>query len=123
MVILSIETLNFPNVPQADQVIIDDLVYHDDGISHVAARLGFQDEIDVPRILSQAVARGLEGDCNVSTASYFLSRMTIVPTDAPGMPKWRKKLFMAVARNSADPVAYFGLPDDRTVVMGSHVTF
>jgi KUP system potassium uptake protein len=28
---------------------------------------------------------------------------------------------MGVARNSSNPVAYFGLPDDRTVVMGSHV--
>jgi KUP system potassium uptake protein len=49
--------------------------------------------------------------------------MTVVPTDAPGLPKWREKLFMAIARNSAKPVAYFGLPDDRTVVIGSHVTF
>jgi KUP system potassium uptake protein len=49
--------------------------------------------------------------------------MTIVPTDAPGLTKWRKKLFMAIARNSANPVTYYGLPDDRTVVMGSQVTF
>jgi KUP system potassium uptake protein len=44
-----------------------------------------------------------------------------VPTDAPGMARWRKKLFTTIARNAADPVPYFGLPDDRTVVMGSHV--
>jgi hypothetical protein len=30
---------------------------------------------------------------------------------------------MANARNASDPVAYFGLPDDRTVATGSHVTF
>jgi KUP system potassium uptake protein len=28
---------------------------------------------------------------------------------------------MVLARNTSNPVAYFGLPDDRTVVMGSHV--
>ena len=39
------------------------------------------------------------------------------------MRRWRKRLFMALARNASNPVAYFGLPDDRTVVMGSHVTF
>jgi KUP system potassium uptake protein len=37
------------------------------------------------------------------------------------MPKWRKKLFVAISRNAADPVEYFGLPGDRTVVMGSHI--
>ena len=123
VVILSIETLKVPNVPAGEQVIVDDLGYRDDGISHVIARVGFQDELDVPRMLELAVARGLEGDCDVDRASYFLSRMTIVPTDAPTMRRWRKKLFMAVARNSCNPVTYFRLPDDRTVVMGSHVTF
>jgi KUP system potassium uptake protein len=123
VVIISIETLKVPKAPEADQVTIDDLGYRDDGISHVTAHLGFQDPTDVPRILDHAVTRGLEGDCNPRTASYFLSRMTIVPTGARGMSRWRKKLFMAVARNSADPVAHFGLPDERTVVMGSHVKF
>jgi KUP system potassium uptake protein len=123
VVILSIDTLKVPNVPATEQVAIDDLGYRDDGISHVTASVGFQDEIDVPRILAMAVERGLEGDCDVDRASYFLSRMTIVPTDAPTMRPWRKKLFMAVARNSSNPVTYFQLPDDRTVVMGSHVTF
>jgi KUP system potassium uptake protein len=48
--------------------------------------------------------------------------MTIVPTAAPGMSGWQKNLFLLVARNAADPVTYFGLPDDATVVMGSRVT-
>jgi KUP system potassium uptake protein len=122
-VIVSIQTLNVPHVPEADQVIIDDLGYKDDGISHVTARVGFQDEHDVPRILELARERGLERDCDPVTASYFVSRMTIVPTGAPGMASWRKKLFVAIARNSANPVVYFALPDDRTVVMGSHVSF
>ena len=39
------------------------------------------------------------------------------------MSRWRKRLFVAVARNASDPVAYFGLPDERTVAMGRHVTF
>jgi KUP system potassium uptake protein len=122
-VIISIHTRNVPHVAEHDQVTIDDLGYQDDGISHVSAQLGFQDDIDVPRILRLAVRRGLEGQCDPNTASYFLSRMTIVLTDAPGMARWRKKLFLAVARNASDPVVYFGLPDDRTVAMGSHVKF
>ncbi|HEX8105109.1 MAG TPA: potassium transporter Kup [Solirubrobacteraceae bacterium] len=123
VVIISIETLNVPNVPEADQVSVDDLGYRDDGISHVSARVGFQDRVEVPHLLDLAVGQGLEGDCNTSSASYFVSRMTIVPTDDAGMSRWRKKLFLTLARNTSNPVAYFGLPDDRTVVMGSHVNF
>jgi KUP system potassium uptake protein len=123
VVIMSIDTQRVPNVPEADQVSIDDLGYRDDGISHVTARVGFQDDIVVPRLLHLAVERGLERECDVATASYFLSRMTLVVTDAPGMSRWRKRLFVAVARNASDPVSYFGLPDERTVAMGRHVTF
>ena len=85
VVIVSIETLRVPHVPPDDVVTIDDLGYGDDGISHVTARLGFQDETDVPRIVRMAARKGLERDVNVDSASFFLSRMTIVRTDAPGM--------------------------------------
>jgi KUP system potassium uptake protein len=34
---------------------------------------------------------------------------------------WRQRLFVAMARNAADPVEYFGLPMNRTVVMGAHI--
>ncbi len=37
------------------------------------------------------------------------------------MAMWRKKLFVAIARNASNPVQYFNLPDERTVVMGAHV--
>jgi len=123
VVIFSVETLNVPTVPPTERVAIDDLGYRDDGVSHVTGRLGFSDEVNVPELLEFAVRNGLEGDCNVATASFFLSRMSIVPTAAPGLARWRKMLFVALARNASNPVAYFGLPDDRTVVMGSHITF
>jgi KUP system potassium uptake protein len=31
------------------------------------------------------------------------------------MALWRKKLYVAMARNAADPAKYFRLPDTRTV--------
>ena len=43
----------------------------------------------------------------MSTASCLLSGMTIVATSAPGMRRWQKKLFMALARNASDPVVHF----------------
>jgi KUP system potassium uptake protein len=78
------------------------------------------DKIDVPATLRR-VAGDVEGEFDLDRASYFLSRITIVRTDAPGMSRWRKRLFMAIARNAANPVTLFGLPDDRTVVLSSHI--
>jgi KUP system potassium uptake protein len=122
VVIVSVVTERVPHVPEIQRVTIDDLGYADDGITHVSARFGFLDDVDVPRTLRRAAKR-LEGEEHIDLrrATYFLSRITIVPTDEPGMALWRKKLFIAIARNTSNPVAYFGLPDDRTVVLGSHV--
>jgi KUP system potassium uptake protein len=101
-------------------VTVDDLGYRDDGITHVTARFGFQDDLDVPRTLRRAAKR-LERDADFEHVSYFLSRITIIPGKAPGMAPWRKKLFIAIARNAASPVPYFHLPDDRTIVMSAHI--
>ena len=43
---------------------------------------------------------------------------TIRVTDAPGMERWRKRVFVAIWRNAANPVEYFHLPDRRTITMG-----
>jgi KUP system potassium uptake protein len=37
------------------------------------------------------------------------------------MTRWRKQLFLATARITADAAEYFGLPQDKTVIMGSHI--
>jgi KUP system potassium uptake protein len=56
-----------------------------------------------------------------SISSYLVSRITIVRSNSPGMRAWRKRLFIALARNAASPIEYFGLPSDRTVVLGGHI--
>jgi KUP system potassium uptake protein len=120
VVIMSIETLRVPHVPLDERVTIDDLGYRDDGITHMTARIGFMDKINVPATLRRA-AKDVEGELDLERASYFLSRISIVATDAPGMARWRKRLFVAIARNAANPVSLFGLPDDQTVVLSSHI--
>jgi len=37
------------------------------------------------------------------------------------MNRWRKRLFLVLARNAASPTEYFCLPDDRTILMGTQV--
>ena len=66
-------------------------------------------------------AEHVEGKLDLDNASYFLSHISLVLTDAPGMARWRKRLFIVIARNAANPVALFGLPDSQTVVLSAHV--
>jgi KUP system potassium uptake protein len=121
VVILSIETTKAPYVPESERLVIDDLGYKDDGITHLTAQVGFQDSPDVPRMLALAAETGLESDVDVENAVYFLSQVSITPGAAPGMWGWRKRLFVAMARNAASPVEYFHLPRERTVTLGSAI--
>jgi len=120
VVIVTVNTLKVPHVASRDRVTIDDLGYADDGITHLTLRYGFQDRVNVPRAL-RAAAKHIEGNVDLHAVSYFVSRINIDATRAPGMPLWRKRLFVAIARNAASPVDYFGLPDERTVIVSSHI--
>ena len=120
VVVISLEPLNVPHVRTDKRFKVDDLGYEDDGICHVTARYGFQDDIDIPGMLRGTLEQ-LEGDVDLERVSYFVSRATISITDDPSMALWRKKLFVAISRNASTPVGYFNLPDERTVVMGAHI--
>ncbi|MGE0066478.1 MAG: potassium transporter Kup [Solirubrobacterales bacterium] len=121
VVIISIETTKAPFVPEPERLVVDPLGFEDDGISHLTARLGFQDTPDVPRLLELAAETGLEADVDVESAVYFLSQVSVTPTATPGMWRWRKRLFVAMARNAASPVDFFHLPRERTVTLGSQI--
>ena len=123
VIIISASAENVPHVALDEQLTVDDLGYADDGISYLSVRFGFSDKPDLPAALRQACATGVleRADVVVDEASYFLSRGAIRQTSAPGMARWRKALFVALAHNAADPAAVFGLPRDRTVTMGSDI--
>jgi KUP system potassium uptake protein len=121
VVVLSIETDPVPHVAASDRVAVDDLGYTDDGISHVSARFGYMEEPNVPDVLRLAIKAGLECPLEVGDASYFLSTIEISVGELPGMTRWRKRLFVATAGITADAAEYFGLPRDRTVIMGSRI--
>ncbi|HVV91413.1 MAG TPA: potassium transporter Kup [Solirubrobacterales bacterium] len=121
IVVISIETTRTPYVSEEDHLVVDHLGYEDDGISHLTAKVGFQEAIRVPHLFALACTRGLEGDADEADAVYYLSHVTIRPTDGPGMRRWRKRLYVALARNASSPADYFHLPADRTVTIGSAI--
>ncbi|WP_233551053.1 potassium transporter Kup [Amnibacterium setariae] len=123
VIVVSIQTIGIPQVPLHKRYEYDPLDYADDGIEHLTIRFGFSETPDVPAALRAACVADvldLEPDA-MDRASFFISRGAIRRTRAHGMAKWRKSLFVGLARNAADPAARFQLPSTRTVTMGSDV--
>jgi KUP system potassium uptake protein len=121
VLILSIETLPVPYVHAAERLVIDDLGHRDDGITHVTARFGYIDEPNVPALLPLIRQAGIARPFDEKNLSYFLSTIELHCSNAPGMSRWRKRLFIATSRITADAAEYFRLPRDRTVIMGSRI--
>jgi KUP system potassium uptake protein len=124
VVILTIETLPVPHIGAEDRVSVDALGRMDDGITHVGARYGYKDAPDVPSVLRLAVEAGLECPLEFDDASYFLSTIDLRVGDGNdrGMSRWRRRLFVATSHITADAAEYFGLPRDRTVIVGSRIS-
>jgi K+ transporter len=132
VIIVSVRIERVPHVPDSERVLAETKIMFSAAtgdplelaadITALTLRFGFQDEPDVPSALRLAAESHLiEGAPDFDQATYFLSQTTIVPADAPGMAAWRKKLFVTMARNAADPARYFRLPDNQTVTMGGRI--
>ncbi|MFF4360003.1 hypothetical protein [Streptomyces sp. NPDC001604] len=120
VVILSIETEPVPRVPADQRLLVDSLGFADDGIVHVTARYGYMETPDVPACLAMLEPADTEGPLDLDQVSYFLSKIELRRGKAPTMAPWRKRLFIT-SYIAADAAEYFGLPGDRTVIMGSHI--
>jgi KUP system potassium uptake protein len=121
VLILSVETTPAPHVPETERLRIDDLGYKDDRIIHVTARFGYMDKTNVPELLPLIRGAEIGTPLPENKLSYFVSRLELVPGHDPGMSRWRKRLFIATSRITADAAEYFQLPRERTVIMGSRI--
>jgi KUP system potassium uptake protein len=121
VVILALETLPVPRVPVTERLVIDDLGYTDDGITHATARFGYMDAQNVPEVIRLLAQADIECPIELDDTTYFLSKIELRAGKDPTLARWRKRLFIATSQITADAADYFGLPRDRTVIMGSHI--
>ena len=124
VLIVSLDTVSIPHVPVEDRFAVEMLGRGLFKVAAITINVGYQDRSNVPELLALARKRGLlERNLDLEHASYFVSRMTILPQDGRGFTAWRKRLFVAMARNANSPIDHFQLPIERTVMTGSQVTF
>jgi KUP system potassium uptake protein len=124
VLIVSLDTVSIPHVGIEDRFAVEMLGRGLFKVAAITIHVGYRDRSNVPELLALARKRGLlERNLDLEHASYFVSRMTILPTAGRGLSAWRKRLFVAMARNANSPIDHFQLPIDRTVMTGSQVTF
>jgi KUP system potassium uptake protein len=109
-IILSVKFIDEPRVPPDRRVKMEKL---SPLFSRVVLTFGFMDTPNVPRCLDHL---------DVASTSFFLSRRSLQPSPKGGMPMWQDKLFIFLARNASDATAYFQIPTDRTVEIGTRIT-
>lgn len=116
VMLLTVITEDVPHVPDIDHVEVFSL---GNNFYRIIMRYGFKDEPDIPATLQDCKQFGLE--FNMMETSFFLSRETLIPTVAPGMALWREKLFVSMSRNAGSATAYFKIPTNRVVELGTQI--
>ncbi|HET8764874.1 MAG TPA: potassium transporter Kup [Rhodanobacter sp.] len=115
-VLLSVETLETPYA-DADERIELTALGHD--FHRLLLRFGFAEAPNIPAALSACALQGMRFDLMDTT--FFLSRENIVASRHPGMALWRDKLFAFLARNAMPATAFFHIPGNRLVELGTQV--
>ena len=116
VVLLTVKTRQAPHVEPGDRVSVESLGHE---FYRLVINYGFMEDPDVPGVL--ASLRAPDPVFDPAETTYFLGRETVIASKHPGMMLWREKLFAIMSRNASPATAYFCLPPERVVEMGSQV--
>lgn len=116
VILLSVSTKEVPTVPPSERVQVQDL---GQGFFQIRASYGYMQTPTVADIFRCCEPAGLEAD--PAQVSFYLGKETLITTRKPGMSQWRKTLFSLMSRNAISAVAYFGIPPNRVVEMGTQI--
>ena len=114
--LLSVQFFDVPYVPDIDRVEVREMK---ENFWSVIIQYGFKDEPDVPAALALCADSGL--DFNALETSYFIGRETLIPRLGSEMAFWREKIFIAMFRNAGSATAFFKIPSNRVVELGTQV--
>jgi KUP system potassium uptake protein len=114
---LKVSIWDVPYVKDEERITLRDL---GNNIFVVRAVYGFNETPDMGRII-ELIEKSSGLKFNLMDTSFFLSRDTIVATDAPGMALWRERLFCWMYQNAGRQSDFFKIPANRLVELGAKV--
>jgi KUP system potassium uptake protein len=88
-------------------------------IYRVTIHYGFMDSQDIPRAL--ALCKAHELDVDLSNATYFFGRESLLATPRPGMAIWRENLFSTMSQNAQKASRFFKIRADQVIEIGFEV--
>ncbi|MDZ4315861.1 MAG: potassium transporter Kup [Azonexus sp.] len=116
VVLVSVKFFDVPYVPDIDRVEVSSL---DENFWSVIIQYGFMDDPNIPEALNRCAHVGLE--FSPLETSYFIGRETLIPRLNSEMAFWREKIFVAMFRNAGSATAFFKIPSNRVVELGTQV--
>jgi len=114
VVLLTILIEDIPRVSDRERVTVEEL---SEGFVRVIAHYGFMESPNVPALLE----REDTPTPPLQYTTFFLGRETVLAANSEGMSIWRKVLFAFMSRNSQRATAFFAVPPDRVVEVGSQI--
>ncbi len=115
-VLLTVETLDTPYADSEERIEVSSLA---GDFYKLTLRFGFAENQFVPDYLQRVDACGEPFDMMDTT--FFVSRESIVAVDRPGMALWRDRLFAFLGRNALSATAFFKVPGNRLIELGTQV--
>lgn len=116
ILIVSVHFEEVPYVPASERIELEEA---GKGIYRVTIRYGFMNTLNIPRALLLCKEQGLDFD--VTSATFFLGRETLLATERPGMAIWRESIFAFLSRNAQKAAGFFGIKATQVVEIGFEV--
>jgi KUP system potassium uptake protein len=125
VVLVSVETEEIPQVSEDERVELKELGH---GFWQVIAHYGFMESPNVPELLRSLESRGARDAMGLGglivkpmETTFYLGRETLLPGGPGRLARWRKALFIVMARNALPATQFFSLPPNRVVEMGAQI--
>lgn len=113
-IILTVRSVTRPRVDESERVSVQPI---DENFSAVSLTYGYMEVADVPNDLYRT---GKVMSDRAGT-SFFVGRNMLSPSHEIGLPFWQDLVFIFMHRNASDPTAYYHIPINRVIEMGSRV--
>ena len=113
---LTIHTHDVPWIPPWERIKITD---YGNNCWMIDVHYGFKNEPDIPLILEECGQQGHHFD--LMQTSFFVSRLSLMPSKRSMMVRWREHLFIWITRNARSAADYYQIPTNRVVEMGTRL--
>jgi KUP system potassium uptake protein len=116
VVLLTVQTMDFPHVPDEQRIEIRHL---DQDFHTITLRYGFMDQPNIPRAFAQC--RAMQFHFNLLETSFFVGREKIVSSQRTDLWRWRKELFIFMSNTMLDATEFFRIPTNRVIELGGQI--